>query len=79
MVYPTVNYIGNKEKIVEWISSLLPSDAKTFFDVFAGGCSVAYMAKEKGLQVFANDILNINYQIASALIENPNETLTNSD
>ena len=79
MAYPTVNYIGNKEKIVEWISSLLPSDAKTFFDVFAGGCSVAYMAKEKGLQVFANDILNINYQIAAALIENPNETLNDSD
>lgn len=79
MAYPIVNYIGNKEKIVEWIFSLLPSDAKTFFDVFAGGCSVAYMAKEKGLQVFANDILNINYQIAAALIENPSEILTDSD
>ena len=79
MAYPTINYIGNKEKIVEWISSLLPSDAKTFFDVFAGGCSVAYMAKRKGLQVFANDILNINYQIAEALIENPNETLNEAD
>ena len=79
MAYPTINYIGNKEKIVEWISSLLPTDAKSFFDVFAGGCSVAYMAKEKGLQVFANDILNINYQIAEALIENPNETLDQTD
>lgn len=79
MAYPTINYIGNKEKIVEWISSLLPSDAKSFFDVFAGGCSVAYMAKGKGLQVFANDILNINYQIAKALIENNNETLDEDD
>lgn len=79
MAYPTINYIGNKEKIVEWISSLLPSDAKSFFDVFAGGCSVAYMAKGKGLQVYANDILNINYQIAEALIENPNETLNETD
>lgn len=79
MAYPTVNYIGNKEKIVEWISSLLPTDAKSFFDVFAGGCSVAYMAKEKGLQVFANDILRINYHIAEALIENPNETLDEND
>jgi len=79
MAYPTINYIGNKEKIVDWISSLLPSDANTFFDVFAGGCSVAYMAKGKGLQVFANDILNINYQIAKALIENNNETLDEDD
>lgn len=79
MAYPTINYIGNKEKIVEWISSLLPSDAKSFFDVFAGGCSVAYMAKEKGLKVFANDILKINYYIAKALIENSEETLNKED
>lgn len=79
MAYPTINYIGNKEKIVEWISSLLPSDAKSFFDVFAGGCSVAYMAKEKGLKVFANDILKINFYIAKALIENPKETLNEED
>lgn len=79
MAYPTINYIGNKEKIVEWISSFLPLDAKSILDVFAGGCSVAYMAKGKGLQVFANDILNINYQIATALIENNNETLDEDD
>ena len=79
MAYPTINYIGNKEKIVEWISSLLPSDAKSFFDVFAGGCSVAYMAKEKGLKVFANDILKINFYIAKALIENPKEMLNEED
>ena len=79
MAYPTINYIGNKEKIVDWISSLLPSDAKSFFDVFAGGCSVAYMAKTKGLQVFANDILRINFNIAKALIENSNETLNEDD
>ncbi len=79
MAYPTINYIGNKEKISGWISSLLPSDAKSFFDVFAGGCSVAYMAKQKGLQVFANDIMKINYLIAEAIIENPCETLDKND
>ena len=68
MSYPTVNYIGNKEKIVKWISSLIPSDAETFLDVFCGGCSVGYMAKEKGLRVYANDILKINYYIALSLI-----------
>jgi adenine-specific DNA-methyltransferase len=79
MAYPTINYIGNKEKIVDWISSLLPSDAKSIFDVFAGGCSVAYMAKSKGLQVFANDILRINFHIAEALIENSSDTLDEND
>ena len=34
MSYPTVNYIGNKEKIVNWISSLIPDDATSFLDVF---------------------------------------------
>lgn len=79
MKYPTVNYIGNKEKIVEWISSLIPADATSLLDAFAGGCSVAYMAKQKGLQVFANDILKIDYHLAKALIENTCERLTASD
>lgn len=79
MAYPTVNYIGNKEKLVDWIVSLIPSDAKSFFDAFAGGSSVAYAAKKKGLQVFANDILQINYLIALALIENSEVRLSNSD
>ena len=79
MAYPTVNYIGNKEKIANWISSLIPSDANSFLDVFAGGCSVAYKAKEMGLQVFTNDILKINCQIAEAIIENQNDTLSEED
>lgn len=79
MSYPTVNYIGNKEKIISWISSLIPSDATSFFDVFCGGCSVSYMAKEKGLTVYANDILKINYYIALALIENDNRIIDDKD
>lgn len=79
MSYPTVNYIGNKEKIVQWISSLIPEDAKSLLDVFCGGCSVGYMAKEKGLTVYANDILKINYYIAQALIENNGIRLNRSD
>lgn len=79
MRYPTVNYIGNKEKIVAWISSLLPFGASSLLDAFAGGCSVAYMAKAKGLQVFVNDILKIDYHLARALIENADERLTLKD
>ena len=79
MSYPTVNYIGNKEKIVNWISSLIPTDATSFLDVFCGGSSVGYMAKEKGLTVYANDILKINYYIALALIENNDIILDQKD
>lgn len=79
MSYPTVNYIGNKEKIVSWISSLIPDDVTSLLDVFAGGCSVGYMAKEKGLQVYTNDILQINYYIGKALVENNDVRLTQAD
>lgn len=79
MKYPSVNYIGNKEKIVDWIASLIPAEATTFFDVFAGGCSVSYKAKSLGLRVYSNDILAVNYHIANALIANNNETLTDED
>lgn len=77
--YPTVNYIGNKEKIADWICSLLPEGAESILDVFAGGSSIGYIAKIKGLKVFSNDILSINYHIAKALIENNTETLTDAD
>ncbi len=79
MGYPTVNYIGNKEKIVSWIISLIPRDVTSILDVFCGGCSVSYAAKEKGLTVFSNDILAINHYIGKALIENESTILTPND
>jgi adenine-specific DNA-methyltransferase len=77
--YPKLNYIGNKEKISEWICSFIPEDATSIFDAFSGGSSVGYIAKCKGLAVYSNDILSINYHIAKALIENKEETLTPDD
>ena len=60
MKYPSVNYIGNKEKIVNWIISLIPKDASSILDLFAGGCSVSYAAKLTGMTVYTNDILKIS-------------------
>lgn len=79
MTYPKINYIGNKEKIADWISGLIPDDAHSLLDAFSGGCSIAYKAKQMGMQVFANDIMKINYHIGKALIENQSETLTADD
>ena len=79
MKYPSVNYIGNKEKIVNWIISLIPKDASSILDVFAGGCSVSYAAKLAGMTVYTNDILKINYLIGKALIENNNVALSQQD
>lgn len=77
--YPKVNYIGNKEKIAQWICDQFPEDAKTLFDAFAGGCSLSYEAKKRGLEVYANDVLNVNYQLGNALIENKATTLNVQD
>ena len=58
--YPKVNYIGNKEKIAKWICDQFPKNAETLFDAFSGGCSLSYEAKFRGLEVYTNDILEIN-------------------
>ncbi len=76
---PKINFIGNKEKIVDWIFSHIPKDVTTIFDAFSGGVSVSYEAKKRGFRVLSNDILSINYLLAKALIENNKETLNEKD
>lgn len=73
--YPKVNYIGNKEKLVDWIIQEMPVKSGTVLDIFAGGCSVSYALKNSGYSVIANDILYADYVIAKALIENADTRL----
>lgn len=77
--YPKVNYIGNKEKLAEWIIEKLPISDGFVLDLFCGGCSVSYALKNRGFGVISNDALFSNYVIAKALIENDNEVLCESD
>jgi adenine-specific DNA-methyltransferase len=77
--FPTINFIGNKEKIAKWISDYFPTEATSIFDAFSGGSSVSYQAKLKGLQVFSNDILRINYMLSKAFVENNKEKLSFKD
>lgn len=74
--YPKVNYIGNKEKLVNWIIDEMPVKSGTVLDIFAGGCSVSYALKSSGYSVISNDILFADYVIAKALIENSSKTLS---
>ena len=74
--YPKVNYIGNKEKIVDWIISEMPVKEGTVLDIFAGGCSVSYALKKAGYSVISNDILFADVVIAKALIENNSTQLS---
>lgn len=76
--YPKVNYIGNKEKITEWIIDEFPISNGTVLDLFSGGCSVSYALKEKGFSVISNDVLYSNYIISKAIIENSNDKLDKS-
>ena len=77
--YPKVNYIGNKEKLADWICDYFPKDAKSLFDAFCGGSSIGYEAKRRGLKVLSNDVLKINYFLAKSLVENKSETLNEDD
>src|SRR5699024_8827808 len=73
--YPKVNYIGNKEKLSEWIVDNLPITEGTVLDAFAGGCSVSYELKKRGFKVYSNDVLYSSYVLSKALIENNSQTL----
>ncbi len=77
--YPKVNYIGNKEKLANWICDYFPKNTKSIFDAFSGGSSIGYESKRRGYQTISNDILKINYFLAKSLIENNNETLNDGD
>lgn len=77
--YPKVNYIGNKEKIASWICDHFPKEAESVFDAFSGGCSLAYEAKYRGLKVLTNDVLEVNYHLANALIANNSIILETED
>ena len=77
--YPTVNFIGNKEKVIDWIIEEMPVKNGTVLDLFAGGCSVSYALKENGYIVISNDILFSNYALSKAIIENNKIQLNKDD
>ncbi|QSE77344.1 DNA adenine methylase [Lactococcus taiwanensis] len=68
--YPKVNYIGNKEKLSEWIVQNLPVEDGKVLDVFSGGNSVSFELKKQGFQVYSNDILYASFVVGKAIIEN---------
>ena len=77
--YPKINYIGNKNKLTDWIVDNFPYNKGIVLDLFCGGCSVSYALKEKGYKVYSNDALYSNYVLAKAIIENNDATLDKND
>ena len=77
--FPKINFIGNKEKVNEWITSNFPKKTYSIFDAFSGGCSISFRAKQLGYKVISNDVLKINYHLAKALIQNNKVKITEKD
>ena len=77
--FPDINFIGNKQKLTHWICDNFPKNVDSMFDAFAGSSSVGYESKKRGLQVYSNDIMSVNYCISKALIENKDSILNESD
>lgn len=77
--YPTINYIGNKQKVADWIIECLPLKKGKVLDLFCGGCSVSYALKSNGYAVISNDILFSNFVLAKAIIENDKDMLCLND
>ena len=77
--YPKINYIGNKDKLTDWIVDNFPYKRGVVIDLFCGGCSVSYALKEKGYKVITNDALYSNFVISKAIIENSNVFLEKKD
>ena len=73
------NYIGSKQKLVDWIWKHTPEGTSTVLDAFSGSAVVAYMYKTKGLQVIANDRLRYCHHAAKAIIENNSVRLSEDE
>jgi adenine-specific DNA-methyltransferase len=76
---PKTQYLGSKERLVEWIFENSPKEIRTFLDAFSGTSVVGYHFKAKGKKVITNDFLKFNYHIANAVIKNKGVTLDDND
>jgi len=73
------NYVGSKQKLVDWIWKHTPEWVESAADAFSGSAVVAYMYKTKGLRVLANDRLRYCHHAARAIIENDKVRLSDED
>lgn len=76
---PQTQYLGSKERLVEWIYEKSPKNIDTFFDAFSGTSAVGFYFKTKNKKIISNDFLQFNYHIAKALIENKSTKLDEAD
>ena len=73
------NYIGSKQKLIDWIWLNTPEDVKSVFDAFGGSNVVGYLYKRRGLKVITNDQLKYSFHISRAIIENNSTKLSGEE
>jgi adenine-specific DNA methylase len=73
------NYIGSKQKLVDWIWVHTPDGVTSVLDAFSGSAVVGYMYKAKGLRVMTNDRMRYCSHIARAIIENNSVTVSDEE
>jgi adenine-specific DNA-methyltransferase len=73
------NYIGSKQKLLDWTWDKTPKEINSVFDAFSGAATLSYMYKAKGMRVISNDRLHYCYHIARAIIENNYTYLKEND
>jgi DNA adenine methylase len=79
-VFPSSRYMGSKAALRDFIwNSVKGLKFHTVLDAFSGTGTIAYLFKQKGKQVYANDFLALSYNIANATIENGSQILLPED
>jgi len=73
------NYIGSKQKLIDWIWKSTPESPKSPGDAVSGSSVVGYMYKSKGLAVNSIDRLVYCHHIARAIVENDGVTLSDEE
>ena len=78
--FPATRYQGSKFKLADWIwETISDIEFDTALDAFGGTGVVSHRLKREGKEVTYNDILEANYQIGLALIENSECKLSQKD
>jgi len=75
--YPPTRYMGSKEKLLPYIKDVVENfEFETAMDLFSGSGVVGYLFKTMGKQVLSNDYMAMSSTIATAMIENNDQTLS---
>ena len=78
--FPPTRFMGSKAKLLQHIALACERiEFETVGDLFCGSGVVAYLFKCMGKQVLANDHMAMSAAIATAMIENSSQTLSNRE